>query len=310
MFSLPFDSAPRFPKVILATACLPWKADWSLDEDCFQRQVHFLARHFTRYLYIFGTAGEGYAVNREQFEGVVRHFQSACSEAGVHPMIGLISLSLSEIQHRIEFCRQRDLNSFQVSLPSWGTLTDREVELFFEETCGRYPEATFLHYNLPRVGRRLEPEHYQSLSERFSNLVAVKHTVEDPERMRQYVEAAPALRFFAGGKLFCQMRDLLDLGLLPSLDLANMEKTKAIFEGADFNLEDHLEELAQVGKAVHASADQVGAHIDGSFDKQLIKVHDPEFPLRLLPPYTYCSEEDFKVFLEMLPEGWGGMVNG
>lgn len=294
----------RFPRVILATACLPWRMDWSLDEDRFRKEVHFLAEHFSRTLYIFGTAGEGYAVNREQFMQVVRVFHQACKEAGAHPMVGLINLSLSEIQKRIEFCLEQGLGAFQLSFPSWGTLNDEEVLLFFEETCGRYPEAIFLHYNLKRVGRRLEATHYAEISRKHANLVAVKHTNDSNERLKELVEAAPELRFFVGDRQFCEMRDELDIGLLPSIGMVVAEKTRAIFEGADFDRTRHLENLATASRAVHQAADARGAHIDGCYDKHFYKFHDRDFPLRLLPPYSYCTEEQFEGFVERLPEEW------
>jgi hypothetical protein len=32
-------------------------------------------------------------------------------------------------------------------------------------------------------------------------------------------------------------------------------------------------------------------HIDGAYDKALWRLHDPRFPLRLLPPYTGVDAE-------------------
>lgn len=37
--------------------------------------------------------------------------------------------------------------------------------------------------------------------------------------------------------------------------------------------------------------------IDGSYDKLFEKMYDPEFPLRLLPPYIGSSDEEFHVFV-------------
>ena len=42
-----------------------------------------------------------------------------------------------------------------------------------------------------------------------------------------------------------------------------------------------------------------GPYIDGAYDKVLWKLHDPEFPLRLLPPYI-LREEHVDVLREAL----------
>ncbi len=38
-------------------------------------------------------------------------------------------------------------------------------------------------------------------------------------------------------------------------------------------------------------------HIDGAYDKMFSKIADPQFPLRLLPPYGYAKEESFVEFV-------------
>ena len=42
--------------------------------------------------------------------------------------------------------------------------------------------------------------------------------------------------------------------------------------------------------------------IDGSYDKLFEKMYDPEFPLRLLPPYIGSSDEEFHTFVRLLGE--------
>ena len=40
--------------------------------------------------------------------------------------------------------------------------------------------------------------------------------------------------------------------------------------------------------------------MDGAYDKMFCRVHDPKFPLRLLPPYASVSEETFQRFVDHL----------
>src|SRR4051812_6422515 len=116
------------PPAILATAVVPWTERLEFDESRFRRQVHTIARTLTKHIYIFGTAGEGHAVNEPQFDQISKAFWESAAEAGVTPMVGLISLSLPTIIARIERDRALGFRLFQLSLPSWGALNDRELD--------------------------------------------------------------------------------------------------------------------------------------------------------------------------------------
>ena len=54
--------APRYPRVTLAAACIPWDERGNVIEDVFREQVRLHLKAGVKHIYIFGTAGEGYAV--------------------------------------------------------------------------------------------------------------------------------------------------------------------------------------------------------------------------------------------------------
>ncbi|MGN6673544.1 MAG: hypothetical protein ACTHMA_09585, partial [Thermomicrobiales bacterium] len=95
-------SEARYPADIMATAVVPWTADWQLDERLFRRELAMLLAAGYRHIYIFGTAGEGYAVTDQQFLQITRVYVEALRGSGVSPMVGAISLSLPTIIARIE----------------------------------------------------------------------------------------------------------------------------------------------------------------------------------------------------------------
>ena len=68
------EPARRLPPTVLATCVLPWDDRLRFDEDAFREHVRLAAAHMTRHLYVFGTAGEGYAVTEAQFRDVARVF--------------------------------------------------------------------------------------------------------------------------------------------------------------------------------------------------------------------------------------------
>ncbi len=57
----------------MATCCVPWTEQDRFDEPVFRRGVR-QALQGTPHLYVFGTAGEGYAVTDRQFDEIVAAF--------------------------------------------------------------------------------------------------------------------------------------------------------------------------------------------------------------------------------------------
>lgn len=49
----------RYKRTMLATCCLPWREDYTLDEPLFRKSVRNLVAGGFPDLYVFGTAGEG-----------------------------------------------------------------------------------------------------------------------------------------------------------------------------------------------------------------------------------------------------------
>jgi dihydrodipicolinate synthase/N-acetylneuraminate lyase len=294
----PAESAPS----ILATAVVPWNERFEFQEDVFRRQVHILARDLTRHLYVFGTAGEGYAVTERQFDQITRAFWESGQENQVTPMVGLISLSLPTIIERIERCRALGYRLFQLSMPSWGALNDREVDRFFAETCGRFPDCQFHHYNLMRTKRLLTSVEYRRLAAAHPNFIAVKNSTTDPAVIADLMTMTPRLRFYITEFGYTIARKTHDLGLLISLASIHPERAKRFVAGTDDQRAADLVDLKGVIAGLKAAGDKF--HIDGAYDKMLYRMTDPTFPLRLLPPYASASEADFEVFKAAVPAGW------
>ncbi len=291
------------PASILATAVVPWTDRFEFDEPVFRRQVHTIAKNLTRHIYVFGTAGEGYAVSEKQFDQITRAFWASAGECSVTPMVGLISLSLPTIIDRIERCRALGFRLFQLSLPSWGALNDREVDAFFAETCGRFPDCQFHHYNLLRTKRLLTSVEYRRLAAAHSNFIAVKNSTADPAILADLLTLTPRLRFFITEKGYAIARRTHDVGLLISLASVHPERAKAFVAGDDARRDADVADFnAMVAVLKELAADRF--HIDGAYDKMLFRVSDPTFPVRLLPPYASATDADFARFLAALPAGW------
>lgn len=291
------------PPAILATAVVPWTERYEFDETRFRQEVHTIARTLTRHIYIFGTAGEGHAVSEKQFDEITKAFWHAAQESGVSPMVGLISLSLPAIIERIERCRALSFRTFQLSLPSWGALNDRELDAFFAETCGRFPDCQFHHYNLLRTKRLLTSVEYRRLAAAHPNFIAVKSGASDPAIVADLLTVAPRLRYYFTEMGYAIARRTHDVGFLISLASINPARAKAFVAGDDARRTADVAELTAIlATLMKLSANRF--HIDSAYDKMLFRVADRDFPLCLLPPYAGATEEDFASFLAALPAGW------
>lgn len=295
--------AIRYPRTILATCCVPWHEDGQVDHEVFRSSVRTLLDQGLHDLYVFGTAGEGYAVNERQFDDVVRIFTDVVGLDDA-PMIGVISLSLSTVIERIERCLELGIELFQVSFPSWGELNEREMFVFFAETCGRFPNARFLHYNLPRARRLVSPAEYAGLAIRHGNLVATKNAGATPETITSLLREAPELRHFVTEPGYAHGSSVGECGLLLSYASLNPRLGREYFNAGVRQDRESLaalaHELASIEREIVAAIGD--GSIDGAYDKCFSKAHDPRFPLRLLPPYAGATNAEFRRLIAALRE--------
>jgi dihydrodipicolinate synthase/N-acetylneuraminate lyase len=293
----------RFPSCILATCVVPWDEGGNLLEDLFRHQVREMLARLTKHLYIFGTAGEGYAVSDSQFDRIVRVFLQTMQAGQAEPMVGVISLSLTTIVERIARARDLGVRLFQISLPSWGALTESELRRFFRETCGRFLDCRFLHYNLLRTKRLVAPAEYARLADEHPNLVATKNSTDALSRIEELMTHAPQLQHFLNEIGYAFGSLIGECGLLISLAATNWKAAHAFFDaGRRRDVESLLAMQREQNALACDLAEAVGdkAHIDGAFDKLLWRLHDRRFPLRLLPPYQGADEECFERFATIL----------
>ena len=299
----------RFRRTVLATCCVPWAADGSFLEDIFRHGVADLAAAGVRDLYVFGTAGEGYAVTERQFDAIARAFVDEAGRHGVTPMVGVTSLSLATMLERIERAAGWGVREFQVTLPSWGTLNAAELQAFFTAVCGRFPELSFLHYNLPRAGRVVTPGEYAALIGDHPNLVGTKFGAMDLRAIVEYNTKVPQLRHFHTELGFAHGSLVGAPGLIPTLTTVKRGMTRALFEAGVARDTERLMALTAEYWAARdlmmASAD-AGPHMDGAYDKLFCKLLDERFPLRLLPPYQGASDAWYErlraALREQMPE--------
>lgn len=294
---------PRYPQAILVSCEIPWDEDGAVLEDVFRRSVQRSLEHFN-HLYIFGTAGEGYAVDTSQFRQIVKLFYEETRVEGVYAMVGLIGMSTAIVLEKLRCAYDIGFRLFQISLPSWGVLTDAEVMTFFEDVCGSYPQAQFLHYNLPRAGRVLEASDYRPLVDAIPNLVATKNTGGGHKRAAELVSRVGELQHFLGEGNFLQGCLYGECSLLATFGSLSPHQVKAYFEAAQRR---DFPKMLKLQKGFHDLLMDLfeklagDPHIDGAYDKLWVRLGGfEEMTLRLLSPYQGFSEQQFQACKQLI----------
>jgi dihydrodipicolinate synthase/N-acetylneuraminate lyase len=295
-------SEKRYPQTILATACIPWTEAYEFDEKIFRDQIKDLIKRKIRNIYLFGTAGEGYAVTDEQFENIVKVFAEEMQGPDLYPMVGLISLSFPNMLQRLKKAYEFGIRDFQFTLPSWGVLQDGELNSFVHKLCDPYPDCRFLNYNLLRTKRLLGIREYEKLAEEVPNFVGVKYSNPDIVTILDIINSKCPLQFFLTEIAFGYGSMVGEFGFLISLATSNIERAWEYFNAGVNKDKDKLLEIQQefffISKALTKVAG--ATKIDGAYDKIFCKILNKDFPLRLLPPYESTSEESFAQYCSFL----------
>ncbi len=290
----------RYPAVMMATALLPWDEQFNFMPRVFDKEVHNLINHGIKHIYLFGTAGEGYAVSNKQFEIIVKHFSELMIGDGLHPMVGLVDMSVPRMREKLEIAYKYGIREFQFSLPCWGVLNSDEVFGFFNALLPDYPDCKFLNYNLKRTKRFLEPEELFELAELHPNFAAVKYTRGDESDLTAIASSASPLQFFLVERNFINLSKLTECGLLMSISNMDLEKASILFNkciSGDFKAAEAIMDVFWEIRGTMIDSITFPA-IDGVYDKLYAKYNIRDFPLRLLSPYQCASEETFDKFAD------------
>lgn len=301
----------RYPQAVLVSCEIPWDENEKLLEDVFRREVQHILQHFN-HLYVFGTAGEGYAVATADFRRIVQIFYEETRGDNIFPMVGVIGLSTATIIERIQFAHETGFRTFQISLPSWAALNETELMRFFMDVCGAFSDSQFLHYNLPRTKRVLEAADYRRLIEAIPNLVATKNTGGGMARAASLVTRAGELQHFFGEQNFPHGCMYGECSLLASFAAMSPHKSQQLFAAGQAR---QLETLFALQKEFYDMLMAVLGpllaedRIDGAYDKLLVRLGGmEEMPLRLLSPYQSFSEEQYQACKRVLHEQYPDWV--
>lgn len=284
----------RYPAMGLGAALIPWKEDFTLDEALFRKGLRGMTGGGLKYIYTFGTAGEGFAVDDDEFLHINSIFIEELKAVGATPIIGCISLSAVQMIRRLQSAYELGARDFQISFPSWGALTDAEVDVFFHQVCDRFPDCKFMHYNNGgRSKKLLRAKDYIRLAKEIPNLAAVKFMNDSLEDVINAVKADCPIQFvlseygYGYGCLFGEC------SMLFSSTSTHFPTAWRLFRAGQ---ERDIDTIVRLEKEVAVSQEILfetcdSPVINAAYDKLYIKSTIPEFPMRLYPPYQTFSDQ-------------------
>ncbi len=295
--------ATRYPQAILLSCEIPWNDQEELLEDIFRKEVRAVLAKGFNHLYIFGTAGEGYAVTLSQFQEIVQIFREETDKDNIFPMVGVIGMSTAQVVERVGFAFDQGFRAFQIALPPWGVLDDDEYMVYFKDVCSIFPEARFIHYNLPRGRRLLSGPDYRRLADEVPNLAGTKNTRTDINDISSIATHAPDLQHFYGECGFPIGCLYGECSLLSSYGALFPAKTKEFFQ---YGVDKHWDKLFPMMKEyikVMTDFDEPTVKrsgIDGCYDKMIVRGSGIDMPLRLLSPYLCFDMEVYDAVMKLM----------
>jgi dihydrodipicolinate synthase/N-acetylneuraminate lyase len=303
----------RYPQGLLVSCQIPWNEKDQLLEPVFREVIRMALQDF-QHLYIFGTAGEGYAVDLSRFREVVGIFaEETLRKPDIHPMVGVIGLSTATFIERLAIAHEAGFRVFQISLPSWGALNDVELMTFFKDVCGAFPDSQFLHYNLARAKRMLEAPDYRKIVDVIPNLVATKNMSGGLPRASALVSQVPELQHFMSEFTFPHGIMYGECSLLAAFGPMTPHKAKELFDAGRrrdvatlFALQKRFHDLLQGMLGPLLKEDRM----DGAYDKILTRLGGLDaMPLRLLSPYQGFTEAQYQTARKILQERFPEFVD-
>ncbi len=285
----------RYKRTLLVSCEIPWDQNEELLEDAFRAEVRHTLANGLRDLYIFGTAGEGYAVTDGQFRRIVEIFAEETLRPDVRPQVGVIALSTAQFKERIGIAHRAGFRAFQISLPSWGVLNDSEMLRFFQDVCGAFPDSRFLHYNLMRTKRLLGARDYRRVADAVPNLCATKNTGTTVHSTMELLRETPEIQHFLGEAMFPTGCLHGECSLLSSFAPMLPRASRKLF---DLCVARAPEAFAYQAEYLRVVEDVIAplrrkSLIDGAYDKVLARLGGAEMPIRLLSPYESFTEEEY-----------------
>ena len=132
---------------IWAGITLSWDENYELDEATFRENLQRLVEVGPHGIYIFGSTGEFYAVDDDEFRRIVDIVVEEVGPSGIPTQAGCNGLATRQIISRLRYAQAAGASGGQVVLPSWMKLTEQELIQFWSDISEAVPHLPLISYN-------------------------------------------------------------------------------------------------------------------------------------------------------------------
>jgi dihydrodipicolinate synthase/N-acetylneuraminate lyase len=233
-------------KGIWVAVPLAWDEQYRFDESTFRETLRRLLEAKVHGLYTFGSTGELYAIDDDEFCRITDIFLDEVGPRGVPTQVGCHGTATHQIVRKLQYARQAGADGAQVALPFWMELTDQEILNFWADISAAVPNLPLTSYNSGRTKVQLTGEQYRRILQVAPNLIGIKWPGElDLETFPRIAAMTPELVHFVGERYLVEMmKQGVARGNYNASALWQPELTVQMFE------------LAEAGK--WAEAEQIG----------------------------------------------------
>lgn len=165
--------SPHFSGV-WAAVLLPLDIQGDIDRDGLAADVETLCRSGVDGLYTNGTAGEFHLIDEAEFDLVTDIVASICTERQMPFQIGLCDPNPRRALDRARRCRGIGAAGFQIILPDWFPVTDKEAISFLTGLATVAGDTPLVLYNPPHAKRRLSIAGLAQLADAVPSLAGLK----------------------------------------------------------------------------------------------------------------------------------------
>ncbi|RIV20210.1 dihydrodipicolinate synthase family protein [Alicyclobacillaceae bacterium I2511] len=149
-------------------------------------------------LYAFGTTGEGVLIPDVDWAEAVRTVVMAA--AGRVPVVVQCGgISLHQTQGRIAQAVASGVDGIAVVAPYFYHYGDEAVRAYYQEIVSSWPTVKVYLYNIPAYSHNdIAPGVYQQIAQDYSNVVGIKDSSGNPQRLQAYLDAVPGRAVLTG----------------------------------------------------------------------------------------------------------------
>ncbi len=178
----------------------PFRADGSIDEECFKRLVERQIKNGVKILIPCGTTGESATMSEEEDERVIKMCVEVAHESKAKVIAGTGSNSTASAIAYTRRARELGADGALVVAPYYNKPTQEGMFAHFSEIAKSVKKFPLMLYNVPgRTASNISAETCVRLAMEFENIVAVKEASGNFSQIMQICQNRPKnFKVFSG----------------------------------------------------------------------------------------------------------------